>query len=377
MPWQFYWVGLTPRQTSQRTVQVTINLSEFSPLNTNELIFLCCTQIPEGHSLASLEHLDPNSLNTKKQEQARCNLNTTCLRIPPPTLQTKKSPDVAVWGPILLVLSEFGVERPWPCPVYMDHFKWLLPTDAEDVLGGTRTTSCELACACPSLQKPAGGDWEPLWSVVPMPLFRMAGFWILFNLKLSSLCSRSHHLMLTPQTVITCLQLPFSREGHWRTKQFQMHLDVIGFLDPVSLAFTIDTAQRMYSRPLMKIFAWKLTGETALLIWLNPSGAFNTLDHEVLIKYLHDLVGGRCSPALNCSELILFFPTGKMPGDGNGSVLIILSGLPCGVPHSYILSSFLFHVYMSLLGECVKIWSDGIDPECNLIDFQSGLINAE
>lgn len=41
-------------------------------------------------------------------------------------------------------LSEFKIEEAWSCPAYIDHFKLLLATDAENVLRKMRMTSYEL-----------------------------------------------------------------------------------------------------------------------------------------------------------------------------------------------------------------------------------------
>lgn len=60
-------------------------------------------------------------------------------------------------------------------------------------------------------------------------------------------------------------------------QQPQVHLDALAFLDPfVSLAFVVD----------MRLYSWSLLmmAYCVLLLLLEHSVAFDTIDHKVLIK---------------------------------------------------------------------------------------------
>lgn len=86
------------------------------------------------------------------------------------------------------------------------------------------------------------------------------------------------------------------------------------------------------------------TGKISTLILLDPSAAFDTVDHKVLLPCLHDTaeVG---------SPMALIIPLQQNLERWCSS---LPKALTCGVPQGSRLSLFLFNSYMRARGELVR-----------------------
>lgn len=89
------------------------------------------------------------------------------------------------------------------------------------------------------------------------------------------------------------------------------------------------------------------------LVLLDLSGAFDTIDHGVLLGHLADLGIGDtvlqwfCSFLADRSQIVVLGDSCSAPWP-----------LECGVPQGSILSPVLYNIYMKSLGEVIpEIWS--------------------
>lgn len=101
-------------------------------------------------------------------------------------------------------------------------------------------------------------------------------------------------------------------------------------------------------------------GNCALLFLLELLAAINTVNHEVLIKYLQDLVGIH-GTALNW---FCFFLSSRFQRLVVNACSSSRWDLSCrgGVPQGYIISSLLLNVYIRLLGEIMWRFGTQMTP---------------
>ena len=93
-------------------------------------------------------------------------------------------------------------------------------------------------------------------------------------------------------------------------------------------------------------------GNSVLLVLLDLSAAFDTIDHAILLKLLKDRIG------LDCSVL-KWFET-YLRGRSQTVCVNTSESLPvdllCGVPQGLVLRPLIFTIYMLPLGDILRKW---------------------
>ncbi len=122
--------------------------------------------------------------------------------------------------------------------------------------------------------------------------------------------------------------------------QLQSFFDANIILDTFQSGFrTNHSTESALLRVLNDILLSVDSGDSVILMLLDLSAAFDTVDHSILLSRLVHYVGIRGS-ALSWFKYFLTDRT--LPGVGIGGSVSSIAPLTCGVPHGSILSPTLF-----------------------------------
>lgn len=231
------------------------------------------------------------------------------------------------WGSPLLLQSQFEAKEAW-YSVYMDRFQFLSPSTKEVLLRGVQISSWQLdqclswletrTIACRGSQcLPPGGQGARQF------------------LNLYLFCPSSRIWWWPPALYHPVFKLPFLQKVIEPDSSRHIWIQSDSWI-LVSLAFAMAVPWRLCLQPWSAVFTWRLTDETALLIF---SVAFDAVWHVVLIKRLHDLVG-TCKVALNWFCFFLRVEMGKSS--------LSPWGLSSEVTQGFILWPFPFNVYTNI-----------------------------
>ncbi|XP_061466651.1 uncharacterized protein LOC133377174 [Rhineura floridana] len=132
--------------------------------------------------------------------------------------------------------------------------------------------------------------------------------------------------------------------------QLQTLLDETDYLDPFQSGFRPGFGTETALVALYDDLCWeKDRGSVTLLILLDLSAAFNTIDHGILLGRLGDLGVGGTAWQWFCSYL-----AGRLQRVVHGEYCSAPWALQYGVPQGSVLSPMLFNIYMNPLGAVIR-----------------------
>uniref|UniRef100_A0A803TP95 Reverse transcriptase domain-containing protein n=1 Tax=Anolis carolinensis TaxID=28377 RepID=A0A803TP95_ANOCA len=253
---------------------------------------------------------------------------------------------------ILTAVSEDVTSAP-ACPILMDLFQLVQPEDVDKVLGEVRATTCILD-PCPSwLVREARGGLAEWVKVVVNASLRESVFPA--SLKLAVIKPPLKKPSLDPtqlENYLPISNLPFLGKVVERVvaAQLQAFLVDTDFLDPAQSGFRQGHGTKTALVALVDDLRRELDrGSVSLLVLLDISAAFDTVNHGILLGRLAGMgLGGTVLQWLQtflegCSQMVSLGDTCSAP-----------QPLTCGVPQGSILSPMLFNIYMKLLGEIIR-----------------------
>uniref|UniRef100_A0A803TSP9 Reverse transcriptase domain-containing protein n=1 Tax=Anolis carolinensis TaxID=28377 RepID=A0A803TSP9_ANOCA len=241
------------------------------------------------------------------------------------------------------------------CLILWDSFRLVLPDDVEGILGSVRATTCALD-PCPSWLVKLAKDGLLDWFVAIINA----------SLGQGTVPSCFKQAVVKPLLKKTSLDpsvcnnyrpisnLPFLGKVLERVvaTQLQEFLDDTDFLDRSQSGFRPGHSTEMALVTLVDDLRRELDrGSVTLLVLLDISVAFDTIDHGILLGRLSGMgLGGTVLLWLRS------FLEGRSQKVKLGDTCSDPWPLTCGVPQGSILSPMLFNIYMKPLGDHPEFW---------------------
>uniref|UniRef100_A0A803TL80 Reverse transcriptase domain-containing protein n=1 Tax=Anolis carolinensis TaxID=28377 RepID=A0A803TL80_ANOCA len=253
---------------------------------------------------------------------------------------------------ILTAASE-DVTRAPACPILMDSFQLVELEDVDKVLGEVRATTCILD-PCPSwLVREARGGLTECVKVVVNASLREGIFPA--SLKLAVIKPLLKKPSLDPtqlENFRPISNLPFLGKVVERVvaAQLQAFLVDTDFLDPAQSGFRSGHGTEKALVALVNDLRRELDrGSVSLLVLLDLSAAFDTVDHGLLLGRLAGMgLGG------TVLQWLRSFLEGRTQMVSLGDTCSTPQPLSCGVPQGSVVSPMLFNIYMKPLGEIIR-----------------------